>query len=104
MDAQAIVIAIQELIKSGALAKMDQPGAQTFVIYALLIILAMLSLRLFVINGAVRRFFDLEEHKVYILSQIQGDVVDFKTEARHDHQKLNDVLRMLESKRQSDQT
>lgn len=104
MDAQAIVIAIQELIKSGALAKMDQPGAQTFVIYALLIILAMLSLRLFVINGAVRRFFDLEEHKVYILSQIQGDVVDLKTEARHDHQKLNDVLQMLESKRQSDQT
>lgn len=101
---EQVIVAIQKLIESGALEKVDQPGAQSLLIYSLLIILAMLSFRLFVINGAVRRFFELEERKVAMLGQIQGDVVDLKTGAQQGHQKINDVLRMLESKRQSDQT
>lgn len=56
MEEQAIILAIQKLMESGAFEKLDQPGAQSFIIYALLIVLAMFSFRLFVINGSVKRF------------------------------------------------
>ena len=67
MEEQAIILAIQKLIESGAFEKMDQPGAQAFLIYALLIVLAMLSFRVFVINGwfkkGIERFFCSKSRK-----------------------------------------
>ena len=74
MNETAITAIIQELIKSGALKGIDQPGAQSFLIYGLLIMLAVLSFRVIVINGwfkkGVERFFALEEAKVKHLADL----------------------------------
>ena len=100
MEEQAIILAIQKLMESGALEKMDQPGAQTFIIYALLIVLAMFSFRLFVINGSVKRFFELEERKVQLLHDLNTKVIDVQASVNKEHEKLGDVLRMLDNRRQ----
>ena len=100
MEEQAIILAIQKLMESGALEKMDQPGAQTFIIYALLIVLAMFSFRLFVINGLVKRFFELEERKVQLLHDLNTKVLDVQASVNKEHEKLGDVLRMLGNRRQ----
>lgn len=100
MEEQAIILAIQKLMESGALEKMDQPGAQTFIIYALLIVLAMFSFRLFVINGSVKRFFELEERKVQLLHDLNTKVLDVQASVNKEHEKLGDVLRMLGNRRQ----
>ena len=99
MEEQAIILAIQKLMESGALEKMDQPGAQTFIIYALLIVLAMFSFRLFVINGSVKRFFELEEKKVQLLHDLNTKVLDVQTSVNKEHEKLGDVLRLLGNRR-----
>lgn len=100
MEEQALILAIQKLMESGALEKMDQPGAQTFIIYALLIVLAVLSFRLFVINGSVKRFFELEERKVQLLHDLNTKVIDVQASVNKEHEKLGDVLRMLGNRRQ----
>lgn len=100
MEEQALILAIQKLMESGALEKMDQPGAQTFIIYALLIVLAMFSFRLFVINGSVKRFFELEERKVQLLHDLNTKVLDVQASVNKEHEKLGDVLRMLDNRRQ----
>ena len=100
MEEQAIILAIQKLMESGALEKMDQPGAQTFIIYALLIVLAMFSFRLLVINGSVKRFFELEERKVQLLHDLNTKVLDVQASVNKEHEKLGDVLRMLGNRRQ----
>lgn len=61
MEEQAIILAIQKLMESGAFEKLDQPGAQSFLIYALLIVLAMLSLRFFEKDSKMKTtMYDLE--------------------------------------------
>ena len=99
MEEQAIILAIQKLMESGAFEKLDQPGAQTFLIYALLIVLAVLSFRLFVINGAVKRFFELEEKKVQLLHDLNTKVLDVQASVKKEHEKLGDVLRLLGNRR-----
>ena len=100
MEEQAIILAIQKLMESGAFEKLDQPGAQTFLIYALLIVLAMLSFRLFVVNGSVKRFFELEEKKVQLLHDLNTKVFDVQASVNKEHEKLGDVLRLLGNRRQ----
>lgn len=106
MEEQAIIIAIQKLIESGALGKMDQPGAQAFLIYALLIVLAMLSFRVFVINGwfkkGIERFFALEEQKVKHLFDLNDKVVNVQQLINKEHDRLSDVMNMLSARRESD--
>ena len=101
-----IITAIQKLIESGALKNLDQPGAQTFLIYALLILLAVLSFRVVVINGwfkkGTERFFALEEAKVKHLTDLNEKVVKVQNQIDDEHDKLSDVLKMLLARRDSD--
>ena len=101
-----IITAIQKLIESGALKNLDQPGAQTFLIYALLILLAVLSFRVVVINGwfkkGTERFFALEEAKVKHLTDLNEKVVKVQNQIEDEHDKLSDVLNMLHARRDSD--
>ena len=106
MEEQAIILAFQKLVESGAFEKMDQPGAQAFLIYALLILLAVLSFRVIVINGwfkkGVERFFALEEAKVKHLADLNEKVVKVQNQIDDEHDKLSDVLKMLLARRDSD--
>ena len=106
MNETAITAIIQELIKSGALKGIDQPGAQSFLIYALLILLAVLSFRVIVINGwfkkGTERFFALEEAKVKHLSDLNEKVVVVQKQIEDEHDKLSDVLNMLHARRERD--
>lgn len=106
MNETAITAIIQELIKSGALKGIDQPGAQSFLIYALLILLAVLSFRVVVINGwfkkGVERFFALEEAKVKHLADLNEKMIKVQNQIEEEHDKLSDVLNMLHARRDSD--
>ena len=106
MEEQAIILTIQKLIESGAFEKMAQPGAQAFLIYALLIVLAMLSFRVFVINGWVKkgieRFFLLEEQKVKHLSDLNDKVVLVQQLINKEHERLSDVMHLLGTQRAND--
>ena len=106
MNETAITAIIQELIKSGALKGIDQPGAKSFLIYALLILLAVLSFRVVVINGwfkkGTERFFSLEEAKVKHLADLNEKVVKVQNQIEDEHDKLSDVLNMLHARRDSD--
>lgn len=101
-----IITAIQKLIESGALKNLDQPGAQTFLIYALLILLSVLSFKVIVINGwfkkGVERFFALEEAKVKHLADLNDKVVTVQKQIEEEHDKLSDVLNMLHAHREGD--
>lgn len=92
MEEQAIIMAIQKLMESGAFEKLDQPGAQAFIIYALLILLAMFSFRVFVINGWLKRgiekFFVLEEKKLTALTDLNMKVIDLQQLVLKEHDKL----------------
>lgn len=106
MEEQAIILAIQKLIESGAFEKVDQPGAQAFLVYALLIVLAMLSFRMFVINGWIKkdieRFFALEETKVKHLADLNEKVVNVQQIINKEHERLSDVMDLLNARRKSD--
>ena len=106
MNETAITAIIQELIKSGALKGIDQPGAQSFLIYGLLIMLAVLSFRVIVINGwfkkGVERFFALEEAKVKHLADLNEKVFKVQQQIDEEHEKLSDVLNLLHSRREGD--
>lgn len=106
MEQTAITAIIQELIKSGALKGIDQPGAQSFLIYALLILLAVLSFRVVVINGwfkkGTERFFALEEAKVKHLADLNEKVIKVQNQIEEEHEKLTDVLHMLHARREED--
>ena len=107
MEETAIVTAIQELIKSGALKNLDdQPGAQTLVIYALLVLLAIFAFRVIVINGwmkkGIERFFALEEAKVKHLSDLNDKVVVVQKQIEDEHERLIDVLHLLNARRETD--
>ena len=106
MEEQAIILAIQKLMESGAFEKLDLPGAQAFIIYALLIVLAMLSFRVFVSNGwfkkGIERFFALEEQKVKHLSDLNDKVVNVQQLINKEHERLSDVMNMLSARRESD--
>ena len=106
MNETAITAIIQELIKSGALKGIDQPGAQSFLIYALLILLAIMSFRIIVLNGwfkkGTERFFALEEAKVKHLADLNEKVVVVQKQIENEHDKLSDVLNMLHAHREGD--
>ena len=106
MEEQAIILAIQKLMESGAFEKLDQPGAQAFIIYALLIVLAMLSFRVFVINGwfkkGIERFFSLEEKKLVALTDLNTKVIDLQQLVLQEHEKLHDILSLMHARRESD--
>ena len=108
MEQQAIIAAIQELIKSGALKNLDQPGVQTLMIYALLILVAIFSFRVIVINGwmkcGLERFFSLEEAKVKHLADLNEKVVVVQKLIDEEHDKLSDVLHLLHARREGDLT
>ena len=104
---EQVILTIQKLIESGALKNLDQPGAQSFVIYALLIVLAMLSFRVFVVNGwlkkGLERFFSLEEKKLVALTDLNIKVIDLQHLVLKEHEKLHDVLQMMHARRESDE-
>ena len=106
MNETAIITAIQKLIESGALKNLDQPGVQSFLIYALLILLAVLSFRVVVINGwfkkGVERFFSLEEAKVKHLADLNEKIIGIQKQIEDEHDKLSDVLNMLHAQRKTD--
>ena len=103
---EQVITTLQKLIESGALDNLDQPGAQTFVIYALLIILAILCFRIFIINGwikkGIERFFTLEEQKVKHLADLNDKVVNVQQLINKEHDRLSDVMNMLSARRESD--
>ncbi|MDY0094823.1 MAG: hypothetical protein RBT80_19180 [Candidatus Vecturithrix sp.] len=102
MDEQLILTTLQKLIESGAFEKMNQPGAQSALIYALLILLAGMILKYVVLNGMVKRFFDLEELKVKELQTLNRKVVEIQENVKDDHKALKDVLGLLNAKREQD--
>lgn len=102
MEGQEILTAVHKLIESGAFENIDKPGAQTAIIYSLLILLAGMVLKYIVLNGTIKRFFDLEETKVKYLASLNEKVVDLQKIVTEEHQKLTDVLRLLNAKRHSD--
>ena len=102
MDEQIILNVIQKLIDSGALDKLNQPGAQSAIIYALLILLAGMVLKYIVFNGTVKRFSDLEELKVKELQTLNKKVVEIQEDVKGEHQSLKDVLNLLHARRESD--
>ena len=104
MDEQALITALQKLIDSGALEKLDHPGAQSAIISALLIILAGMILKYVVLNGMVKRFFDLEELKVKELQALNQKVLEIQQEVREEHRSLKDIFNILHGKRASDTT
>lgn len=109
MEETAIITAaIQELIKSGALKNIDQPGVQTLLIYAMLVLLAVFSFRVIVINGwfkkGTERFFSLEEQKIKHLSDLNEKVFTVQKQIEEEHEKLSDVLAMLHAGRASDKS
>lgn len=106
MEQQAIITAIQKLIESGALKDLEQPGTKTLMIYALLILLAIFSFRIIVINGwmkkGIERFFALEEAKVKHLADLNEKVIIVQKQIKEEHAKLADVLHMLHARREGD--
>ena len=102
MDEQLILKVLQQFIDSGALEKMNQPGAQSAIIYALLILLAGMVLKYMVFNGIVKRFFDLEEAKVKHLSDLNDKVVVVQKQIEDEHERLIDVLHLLNARRETD--
>lgn len=109
MTPQEYLAFLKAIEESGIIDKIvnkmtQNPTPENFLVNAAYILLALLAFKLFVLNGSIKKFFDLEEKKVTILGQIQGEVVELKTEVKQDHQKINDVLRILESKRHTDRT
>ena len=104
METQALITAIQKLIESGALDKLSkQPDAQSFLIYSLLIFIAVLSFRVFILNGSVKRFFELEEKKVQLLADLNTKVIDVQSSVNKEHEKLHDVLQLLGNRRRLEQ-
>lgn len=105
MEEQTIITALQQLIESGALEKLDRPGAQTFVIYGLLIVLAILCFRIFVINGwlkkDIERFFTLEELKVKHLESLNTRVIELQKQVDDEHKRLTDVMNVLHTNRRT---
>lgn len=105
MEETALITAIQKLIESGVLEKLDQPGAQTFVIYGLLIILAILCFRLFIINGWLKKgtnkFFFYEEQKIKQLETLNQKVVELQKQVEDDRRRLLDLMNILNTTRRS---
>ena len=105
MEEQTIITALQQLIESGALEKLDQPVAQTFVIYGLLIVLVILCFRIFVINGwlkkGIERFFTLEELKVKHLESLNTRVIELQKQVDDEHKRLTDVMNVLHTNRRT---
>ena len=95
MDEQLILKVLQQFIDSGALEKMNHPGAQSAIIYSLLILLAGMVLKYIVFNGMVKRFFDLEELKVKELQTLNKNVLEIQEEVRDDHKSLKDIFGLL---------
>jgi len=102
MDEQLLLNAIQKLIDSGALEKLNQPGAQSAIIYALLILLAGMVLKYIVFNATVKRIFDHEELKVKELQALNKKVIEIQEEIKEDHRSLKDIFGLLNARRDSD--
>lgn len=106
MDEQTILIALQKLLESGALDNMQEPGKQTLIIYGLLAALIVALIRIFLINGwlkkGLERFFAMEEAKVQHLSNLNEKVVNLQQQIVDLHKKLYDMLHLLSARRQSD--
>lgn len=102
MDEQLLLNTIQKLIDSGALEKMNQPGAQSAIIYALLILLAGMVLKYIVFNGMVKKFFDLEKLKVKELQTLNKKVLEIQGEVKEDHKSLKDIFGLLNARREHD--
>lgn len=102
MDEQLLLNTIQKLIDSGALEKMNQPGAQSAIIYALLILLAGMVLKYIVFNGMVKKFFDLEELKVKELQTLNKKVLEIQEKVKKDHKSLKDIFGLLNARREHD--
>lgn len=103
MDEQVLITALQQLLESGAL---DKPGGQTLLIYGLLSALIIALIRIFLINGwlkkGINRFFDLEEQKLKALNTLNEKVVTLQTQIVELHDKLYDLLQLVHAQRQSD--
>ena len=102
MEEQILLNALQKLIESGALDKLNQPGAQSAIIYALLILLAGMTLKYIVFNGMVKKFFDLEELKVKELQALNAKVVELQTDVRDERSRLINVMNLLQARREGD--
>lgn len=106
MNEQVILKTIQQLLESGAFDNLQEPGKQTLVIYGLLIALAIALARIFLINGwakkGIDRFFTLEEKKLQELQYLNTKVLSLQNDVKVEHEKLSDVLHLLQANRASD--
>ena len=106
MEEQVIITTIQKLLESGALENVQEPGKQTLIIYGLLSLLIILAIRVFLINGwlkkGIERFFTLEEKKLLALVDLNTKVIDLQQLVIKQHEKLHDVLQMMHARRESD--
>jgi flagellar motor component MotA len=104
MTPQDITVLIQAINDSGIIEKLNQrPNPENILINIGYILLTLFVIKTMVINGSIRKFFDFEEKKIVILGDIKGDIKEMKNEAKVDHQKLNDVLKLFDGRRRSDQ-
>jgi hypothetical protein len=102
MEEQILLSALQKLIESGALDKLNQPGAQSAIIYALLILLAGMVLKYIVFNGLVKKFFDLEELKVKELQALNSRVIELQQDVKDERNRLINVMNLLQARREGD--
>lgn len=93
MEEQILLSALQKLIESGALDKLNQPGAQSAIIYALLILLAGMVLKYIVFNGLVKKFFDLEELKVKELQALNSRVIELQQDVKDERNRLINFIK-----------
>lgn len=106
MDEQAIIAIVKQLIDAGAFENLQEPGKQTLIIYGLLSALIIAMIRIFLINGWIKkgltRFFDLEEGKLKALTDLNEKVIKLQELVIKQHEKLHDVLHLLHAKREED--
>ena len=106
MDEQLLLNTLQKLIESGALDHLQEPGRQTLLIYGLLSALIIALIRIFLINGwlkrGIDRFFTLQESKLLALKDLNVKVVDLQQQVVGLHQKLYDALQLLHARRKND--
>lgn len=106
MDEHAIIAIVKQLIDAGAFDNLQEPGKQTLIIYGLLSALVIAMIRIFLINGWLKkgltRFFDLEEGKLKALTDLNEKVVKLQELVMKEHERLSDVFSLLHPKRRED--
>lgn len=67
---------------------------------SLLIIVAVLSFRLFVVNGVLRKIFDYQKERNDLLTKILSELSIIKVDNQEENRKLNNVLQLVGDRRE----